>query len=1176
MNKVSRVTTVLSNSKIPVTLLKAIEVNSELQENNLLNNMPNSTLHIVLDSPKKSIIWSNSPCQNPADSVNVNEGLICKNSHNTQISQLSPIQSAEEDVVLKLKTDICHSMCSLQCIATRNMTNVCRKSPPPSVDVTDVENVITSTDLDDATSLKTDTHLKASFVCAYSYNEPIDNAFYVTTGTKFSNYSNFSREYRVARKASQTSKQDRSALYFFSHKKDEINEKPSMKKSKKCTNLVKYKLTAEPALTKPFSKSMLLHRKMKGKENKMIGMAIVCKRSNETQATSEKRTQSLQDEMTKSEYDLITEKLIISLLGGDASKATKEQRSDINYYIGKMVQELYEMKFNEPETHPVKVLFRCLLEYWVRNTCADYVQNAAKYAKSIAKPSNNYFTKDANVSSVTIHNATKETQFEEACGTKQLKKKHITDKKHHDTKRSDSYDKERRVQQLERLLKNTVYICETVRSNQSREKDILITKRLMDNLGKFPIYDNSNGSSNDDGKENKSNSSAEYPMIQETFNRLISETSIPPDVAKEFLGAYLDVLMHDSQQSNRNSSSYTSTSKYSHERGSKEPICQVQTESVQKRVSKSITAFEIDSTDKKNILGSRIVDPGQLYLKEVLDKITSIFTTVKRPEQRHIDRDVQPDDTKVEGSLQNELRIPIMEYFGKKVTSENPKENSVVIDLSKYDLEHISMLSDSNVKGRKSLSLLLKERPPNFGEPRAINLNFKFANDNRKSVAPPKYSTKKIYHNHIDPLLSFKNPYIDYDRKINEVKDKFKLKPFISNSDIASRQYSVLVCESEHSVDLTFKNNKFTDKSYSDSRKTGGGNEEPQSCYILANLKKSAQSVFQTKKKVRLKECHGVFVKAQSSKCTRRHSELDLHNSSPKVIDENFILLLLENLNLLSRNLPTMHNDINALYLKLLKRHEAKMKASGNSQILGLLGQIYSETESPKFSDEIGIQFDSMHMNKCSTKETVTSGVCVIFEHKKNADKCLSACDHKTPVDSIPTQTNNTYKNKNTLRKSVQIATTSKIEPDLIDPHSLILKFCRDDLRSTVVDRFLKRDCALSTALRDLLQKNSQNFRFFSKNRPKKSDEINHSSLKQELIKETCLLKALIKVSTESQTVDVIKDIIKNDYKISNIFLSKKYDTKSSFSTVELCTRKFSEDLKTIYKCNSERSSCSG
>lgn len=1169
----------LLNDLIPLLFLKILyslfpqgTSSSTYYSSSSSNTEPN----INYDAQKKSINFDNRKSKNSADETNVHA-----NTYKTQLFRLIRSQSKEkDDIVFKLKNDIYHSMCSMQCVARRNLSKIYQNLPSASVGVTDVETTITSTDLDDAMSLRTDACLKSSIVCAYTYNEPVNNNFYVRTGTKFSNYSNLSREHRASKKASQTSKPDKSALYFFSHKKEEIyDDKPNMKKSKKCTNLTKYKLTAEPALSKPFSKSMLLRRKMKGKENKMIGMAIVSKKNNETQATSEKRTQSLQDEMTKSEYDIITEKLLISLLGGDTDKTAMEQKGDLNYYITKMIEELYEIKFYEPETHPVKILFRCLLEYWIKNTSARCGQNTTKHAKSIARPSNNYFTKDANVSSVTITNATKETQFEDVCGgTKHAKRRQVNAKKHNETKPSDSYEKERREQQLERLLKNTVYICETVRSDQSREKDILITKRLMDNLGKNPLY-NSNGSSNDDEKqtkENKSNSSAEYPMIQETFNRLISETSIPPDVAKEFLGAYLDVLMHDSQQSNRNSSSYTSTSKYSQDRRSKEPVCEVQTESVQKSVSKSITAFEIDDADKKNVQGCRIVDPGQLYLKEVLDKITSLFTTVKTPKQRHIERDDEPDDTKVEGSLQNELRIPIMEYFGKKLISGNPKENSVVVDLSKYDLEQISVLNDPHIKGRMSLSLTLKEKPPSVGESRTINLSLKFssANDNRQYVVHQNYSTKKIFHNQIDPHLSFKNPYIHYDPKMSDATDKFKFRPYMSNSDSTSHHYSVLVCDSKHSVDLKFKNKYYTDNSHSDSRKSVGGNEEPQSCYILANLKKSAQSVFQTKKKVRLKECHGILMKGQSSKCTRRNSELDLLDSSSKVIDEKFILLLLENLSLLSQNLPTIHKEINALYMKLMKRHDGEIKASGNSQRLGLLGQIYSESESSQPGDEIGVQFDSKQMTKSNIKEntTGTSGICVIFEQDKTADKCSSAHEFKPPVDSNVTQTSKTYKCWNKFHKSVQIAATSKII-DSIEP-----KYCHDEIRTNAINRFLIKDCCISAAIRNLLdKKHSQNVRIISKDDTKNNkNEVNVTSkLKQGLVEETSLSSTIKRVSTKSQTVDIKKDIFKNDYKVNSIYLSQKWDIKS-VSTVVLGTRKQSEDLKMIYKCNSERSSCSG
>lgn len=1129
--------------------------------------------NINILTPKNSTVGDKRISESPANQINVLNTPIGKDAYKTQVNLRTPQQTiGKDEIVFKLKNDIYHSMCSMKCLARKNQIKNNTKSLSESVDMSDVEITIISTDLDDAKSLNAAARLRSSFVCAYTYTEPVNNSFYVRTGTKYSNYSNLSREHRASKKASQSSKQDKLALHFFSHKQEEIcDNKPLMKRSKKCTNLTKYKLKAEPVLSKPLSKNMLLQSNMKSKVNKMTGIAMATKKSTETQATSAKRTLSLQDEMTKSEYAIITEKLIISLLGEETDKPAMEPKGHMNYYINKMIQELYEFKFYEPETHPVKVLFRCLLEYWVKNT-ARGGHNTVKDVKSIARPSNDYFTKDANLSNVTINKSTKETQFEDKYSTKYAKRRHTNHQKYNHIKPSDSNEKERREQQLERLLKNTVYICETTHSDQSREKDIQITKRLMDNLGKIPLYNNSNGSSNEDekqSKENKSNSSAEYPMIQETVNRLISETSIPPDVAKEFLGAYLDVLMHDGQQSNRNSSSYTSTSKYSHERGSNEPVCEVQTESVQKSVSKSITTFEIDDADKKNILGSNIVDPGQLYLKEVLDKITSLFATVKRPKQRENDKDVESGNTNFVGALQNELRIPIIDYFGKKLISENTKENSVVVDLSKYDLEQISMLNDPNINGRVSLSLMLKEKPPNFGESKAINLSFKFSNenDNRKYAVHQSYSTKKVFHNQIDTHRSFKNPYIDYNPKVSEARDTFKVSSYMSSSDAASRNYSVLVCNSKHSVDLKFKNKHYTDNSHSDSRKSAAGSEEPQSCYILTNLKKSAQSVFQTKKKVRLKECHGALVKGKSSKCTRRHSELVLHDdSSSKVIDENFILLLLENLCLLSQNLPSMHVDISALYMKLVKRREGEKKAS-----ISLLGQIYCETESPKPSMEIGVQIDSNQINKSNTKEktTTTSGVCIIFEHNRTANKCLSANELKPSVGSILTQTSKTYKSWNKFLKSEEISATSIII-DSIEPNSLILKFCNDEVRSDVIDRFFKKNCPINAAIRNLLGiQHSQNFRF-QESKDDKEEVNNLSKPKQEFLEETGFTTTIKKISTKCQTVD-----IQQDCKLNSIYFSQKYDVTSR-STVVLGSKKQSEDLKTLYKCNSDRSSCSG
>ncbi|XP_031767909.2 uncharacterized protein LOC116413362 [Galleria mellonella] len=489
-----------------------------------------------------------------------------------------------------------------------------------------------------------------------------------------------------------------------------------------------------------------------------------------------------------------------------------------------------------------------------------------------------------------------------------------------------SFERERCIQELERILKNTVYVCETIRSSQSKEKDIKITKTLINNMEKLS---DTNNLAQEPSLE-ISNSLTELP----TINNLISETSIPPDVAKEFLSSYLAILLNDSSKSITNSSSQSNNQ---FNINTESPICDVQVEFGQKNVSKSITATnnEINNTNKDTYKyikdKSESVDSGQLYLKGILDKRTTIFSKVKNDWQTIKNTKVTNN---LDSTVKDELGTIIKENPEKHLIHENYDKNSVVINLSKFKLEQISMQNDSSINGTMSITIKLKEKPPNVGKSQKKHLSLKFSNDTKPLLS---HNKPKCWLNHTPNNCNSLNNIFEannddfktlFDYKPNVQKDDI-LKPYSSSSDAISKHFCQIIHESVQSLDLSsFKSSKFFKKNDSES-KLLKDNEDPQLCYMVSALKKNNLATkFHSKKKVRLKECNGTVLNSktntsariQTNKYPDKYATLD--EPTPTIFNEKFVLLLLKNLTLLARNLPGLQKDLNNLYMKLRKRFE--------------------------------------------------------------------------------------------------------------------------------------------------------------------------------------------------------------------------------------------------------------
>lgn len=1024
------------------------------------------------------------------------------------------------------------------------------------------------------------------------------------------------------------------AYFFFTRNKSRCSSPNSpMKRSRKSTNLVRYRnLMTEPTLKKPLSKCMLLgnykyrvakHSDPEKAANKAMACDSIQKESNEVQVTIIEN-KSLQDAMTIADYDIITERLMVSIFQNPKNLPNDE----IKLYIKQVIEDLYDAKFMD--AHPAKALFRCLLEYWLKNTSNEPIKAAMTQSRSVDRQSNKFFTKDENLSSLYISNASKETQFHglsellvqykkkptsppRPTTTAHKSEKRCVPKTHSPRRDTESFEKERKIQELEKLLKNTVYICETTRSTHSKEKDIKITKTLIDNLGKLSPRSPRSGINrqSEQPKNDTSNSSTE--KIQDTINHLISDTSIPPDVAKEFLSAYLDVLLNDSCKSLTETSSKSSE----HSAHAKADLsCEVQTEAVIKRVSRSVTTLRTESKEAK-LNDMRNVDPGQLYLKDILDKITTIFSRVRKVDDKSSSwkNEKSSDDTKSSHfkheEQKDELGRTVKGYPGKNLIYENYDENSVVIDLSRYDLEHISMFSDPSIKGIMSITIKLKEKPLNIGESKRTQLSLKFADSKQIAAENRKDSRRENWLNFMQPVSTNSNdlfrkktaspphPFIDFPKE-------FDLKPYLSSSDATSKAYRV-THESEHSLGLSFKSSTSL-RGDSNSRQSCD-NDGSHSCYVMSFKKESFAKKLQSLKKVRLKECNGVLLSPHQISPTRsptRQPELSIFEKpTPRVIDEKFILLLLENLSLLSKNIPSLHKDINNLFLKLRKKHDKVIKCCSNIRGLSLLGKIYNEDACRSINNKDAMtQWDLVPYNaydrhrdlRIKDKAINTSKVV-----QELVDAKISAIDFRLIIDN----------EVQTVWKSEEKVPKVHNDQQAVDNTSLVSTLMQTESATSVpvaeletteqatsnpnwYQRFCTRDCSMSTMIKCVLDSNTESFRLQprqssvtptplrdkSKSESKKKKQY---KLRQDLIKEIALLSPSFKVSTQSQTdrkgPRSARDRagIDKDFKVYNLYQSKKFSSTRSSSMTDSNVEVIpSDEMKTLYRCSSDPSYCSG
>ncbi|CAK1543640.1 unnamed protein product [Leptosia nina] len=1016
------------------------------------------------------------------------------------------------------------SLCSMNCVAIRSNDYIKdKRNLSPST--TDAEKHLGGTDLT-AKSLR----LQSTLLCKYSLNSPMKLPF--------------DSPYKIDIQSEVNKDRTATPAFFFFNRKHKCQES-RMKRSNKSTNLVKYRnLYDEPKLKKPLTKCILLTniQSIKNAEK-----AKESKKHIEVQIEIDsKESKSLQDAMTLYEYDFITERLMRSIIENiQDSHLLKANDSNIKTYINQIVKELYDMKVASAEVHPIKILFRSLLEYWLKNTTVDSIREEIMRVKSVDRQSNGHFTKDENISSYHIASVAKQTQFY-GMKTKQKIPQPIIEtskkpKKHKElTKFCD--DKERQIQKLERILKNTVYICETVCSNQNKEKDIKITKRLIDNIGKLSrkgelIKANENLPCDD------SNSSNELTNIQDTINHLLSETAIPASVAKEFLNVYLD-LLHSSHSISETSSSQQDASSVSIQ-----PLCDVQTESVQKKASKSITTREFfeDNIREKNSL-----DPGQMYLKDVLDKITTIFSR-ENDLKRGIARDVVKVDEQC--STKN-VYGQICPYENKDIKTSSP------IDELPSRKERIGQVKDP----WSPISLKSNSESEKYFKGNVVNnvnvplLENESCPDDPIGIKP--YSSTEVS----------KESDENFQREITKENIAYNAEP--SSSGGTSKAQRVHNRSEDSHTDRSRNSPELINTAeYDDS----------QSCYVLSL--KGLPGTFQSKKQSSQTE------NMPTCSSPSYPEEMELFERQPRAIDEKFILLLLENLSSLSKNTPSIHKDINNFYLKLKKKHEKNILNASKIQGLSLLGKIYNENGAKSVEDK-EIQYDMCLCNEY-LKEIMTN---TSEEFKKeNEDKAVSAA-HILIKNFINVELQT--EEKLDINKTVEVRNDIFLKKDLASvfnasstqtSHSQtsIEDVATSDKAISYQEWYSQtKDCGINTIVKYAISKRTlPNLKTFKtkkcpmKNKtelstPKKAKN-KLTTLQQDFFKDISLFTPTVRLSRASQTENNLPYLRTKDFKVYQLFLSNRFKHSKCVSGLN-CSQDSKYDLKTIYRCSSDPSFSSG
>lgn len=282
--------------------------------------------------------------------------------------------------------------------------------------------------------------------------------------------------------------------------------------------------------------------------------------------------------------------------------------------------------------------------------------------------------------------------------------------------------------------------------------------------------------------------------------------------------------------------------------------------------------------------------------------------------------------------------------------------------------------------------------------------------------------------------------------------------------------------------------------------------------------------------------------------------------------------------------------------MKLRKKHEKILKNCGNIYGLSLLGKIYNEdSDSGACRKEISTQWDVVTCFPVSEEVPITKKAKNTFSctNLNLKDANISAIDLKLVMNS-EVQTKSQCDELMICYDRVPPPSLgdASVTGNVVKVHSIHkIKLTEVDKKTnehaTAAPNWIHKitkECSMTTLIKRVLDPEAKipsSTKATSREYIMKKKK-NSSKLRQDLIKEIALLSPSFKVSTQSQTDRRLMRFVREkwlekDFKVYQLFHSKKYNvTRASSATDSNIEVNPSDELKTLYRCSSDPSYCSG
>lgn len=839
----------------------------------------------------------------------------------------------------------------------------------------------------------------------------------------------------------------------------------SMKRSRKCTNVVKYRNTnAEPPLQQKASKCMLLAKyRIKDPIEEVFK-----KQKLDVEVTESPIPKK--DTSTHSEFDEITDKLL-AVFGKNAPIYEKDV--NVKTMVGQAVQHLCQTKMSN--SHPVQQLFKILLEYYFETSGRLKIPPKIEWKTNEVQAICD--TKDASISAVCYCKDEKDVSVQSSPIKEKDSIPHVR----------ETSEKELLIQKLEKVLHNTIYLTDS--PDKTSEE---ITKILIENVENIETMQSKNSN-------RKSNSGSNIHNALYSFIKKTSQSS------KCFLADYFQVLhaTTDISANNYKKSRSRTAIKYqlyevsTRNTYNKKTECGIQA-NVNAPSKDACVLCDVNPIDGKNYNKRKPkaddIDK-QMLLQGLLRKLSSYMYLCKK-ERVYFD-------------MEKRIQANTAKQSGDKVISSEVG-SKISLDISKFNIRDVKVVKSPDIK--------------------SPIVTIMFSENGRKSNKQVRGDYCKK-HSGLNEINSDENERLDYKFLQNQTRNKThrcpniyskytELKPQSSSSNLTgTNPLNTSVSErKEFSSEFSCESSKY---------------HRPSETEIPEKVEKEVQ---------------------------KDNKDIPV---SIKTIDKSFIQHLLKNLIDLSKDFPDLSKDLNELYEKTKQKYDQNPKGS----TISLLGQIYRDVGTRQSTDdEIILNTQAQNRQIVDTAQIYPSKSVLVMK------KQFLTSSSSTILKTVAVADKSTRKPANSDTQGVSMLSRSL-------GLSKSFSFMDIDASSYPLGRRISTkywynsavntsDFRSSTALpsRDFSAK-TISFLAPSKTFLKLEDLSDEKNRGEDMIK--------IKGSEDISTTELNSDeIIKpKEFKDCNLQVGSTYI--ESNTTVDTHKR-IEDELKSIYRCSSVPSICSG